>query len=112
MATSARPSGRSSTHCEGTVNERSYLSLRAPRVKPYTNGTVFRYCTTEMRSFLKMADARGRFSITAKIYAVPAVFCCKTFGIVGGFENEEICSRRMPHAGFANCGNGRRCRAS
>jgi hypothetical protein len=24
---------------------------------------VFRYCTTDMRSFFKMASARGRFSI-------------------------------------------------
>src|SRR3984957_3663049 len=69
MAISARRSRRSSAHCEGTVNERSYLFWRAPRVKPYTNGAVFRYCTTEMRSFLTMAAARRRFSITTKIYA-------------------------------------------
>src|ERR1700722_13766695 len=69
MAISARRSRKSSAHCEGTVNERSYLFWRAPRVKPYTNGAVFRYCTTEMRSFLTMAAARRRFSITTKIYA-------------------------------------------
>src|ERR1700686_5477204 len=102
MATSARPSRRSSAHCEGTVNERSYLFCRAPRVKPYTKGAVFRYCTTEMRSFLKRAAARVRFSITAKIYAVPRLFCCKTFGTAGGFENEEICQRRTPHSGLAD----------
>src|ERR1700674_5640395 len=61
-----------------------------------------------MRSFLKMADARGRLSITAKIYAVPAVFCSKRYETVGGFENDEICPCRMPHAGFGNCGNRRR----
>ena len=39
-----------------------------------------------MRSFLKMADARGRLSITAKICAVPPHFCYETFGTAGGFE--------------------------
>src|ERR1700730_6509267 len=107
MATSARPSRRSSAHCEGTVNERSYLSLRAPWVKPYTNGAVFRYCTTEMRSFLKMAAARDRFSIAVKIYDAPMLFCCKTFGTAGGFENEEICPRRTAHSDLANGRNRR-----
>ena len=39
-----------------------------------------------MRSFLKMATARDRFSIAVKIYDAPMLFCCKTFGTAGGFE--------------------------
>src|SRR6202162_1679179 len=91
MATSARPSRRSSAHCEGTVNERSYLCWRAPRVKPYTNGAVLRYCTTEMRSFLKTAEARGRFSITAKIYAVPTSSSVKPSGPPEVLKMKKYC---------------------
>src|SRR6202166_1959948 len=93
MATSARPSRRSSAHCEGTVNERSYLFCRAPRVKPYTNGAVFRYCTTEMRSFLTMAAARRRFSITAKIYAAP-----RSYGVKPSGPPEVLKMKKYPRA--------------
>jgi len=54
MATSARPARKSSAHCEGTVNDSSYLPWSGPLVKPQTSGAVFRYCTMEMRSFVTM----------------------------------------------------------
>src|SRR5438477_2685769 len=52
MATSARPERKSSAHCEGTVNDKSYLPSSGPLVKPQTSGAVLRYCTMEMRSLV------------------------------------------------------------
>src|SRR6266478_6557133 len=52
MATSARRDRKSSAHCEGTVNDKSYLPRRGPLVKPQTSGAVLRYWTIEMRSLV------------------------------------------------------------
>src|SRR6266849_6489643 len=54
MATSAAPLRSASAHCDGTVNESSYLPWREPFVKPHTKGAVFRYCTIDMRSLAKV----------------------------------------------------------
>src|SRR5260370_26492490 len=63
IPTSARPAFRSSAHCDGTANERSYRPSRGPSVKPHTNGAVFRNSTIEMRSLPIFANARGQFTI-------------------------------------------------
>src|SRR5712692_2901359 len=52
IATSTFPVRNCSAHCEGTVNDKSYLPRSGPLVKPQTSGAVFRYCTMEMRSFV------------------------------------------------------------
>src|SRR5207248_5302979 len=52
MATSARPERKSAAHCEGTVNDKSYLPSSGPLVKPQTSGAVLGYCTMEMRSLV------------------------------------------------------------
>src|SRR6185437_10056014 len=52
MATSTSPRRKASAHCEGTVNDKSYLPASGPSVKPHTSGAVFRYSTTEMRNFV------------------------------------------------------------
>src|SRR5271154_2677475 len=52
MATSTSPCRSASAHCEGTVNERSYLPSRGPSANPHTSGAVFKYSTIEMRSLL------------------------------------------------------------
>jgi hypothetical protein len=44
-----------------------------------------------MRSFLKMADARGRFSITAKIYAVPTSSGVKPSGPPEVLKMKKYC---------------------
>src|ERR1700730_6608709 len=63
MPTSARPAFRSSAHCEGTANERSYRPSRGPSVKPQTSGAVFKNSTMEMRSLPIFVNARGQFTI-------------------------------------------------
>jgi hypothetical protein len=63
MPTSARPARKSSAHCEGTANDRSYLPASGPSVKPQTSGAVFRNSTMEMRSLPIIVEARGRFNI-------------------------------------------------
>src|SRR5579859_3311537 len=64
MATSARPNRKSSAHCEGTVNDRSYFAWSGPLVKPQTSGAVFRYCTMEMRSLLtkRVSPSRSQYN--------------------------------------------------
>src|SRR5712691_11328728 len=59
IPTSARPAFRSSAHCDGTANERSYRPARGPSVKPQTSGAVFRNSTIEMRSLLIFTIAWG-----------------------------------------------------
>src|SRR5467141_4172664 len=63
IPTSARPAFKSSAHCDGTANERSYRPARGPSVKPQTSGAVFRNSTIEMRSLPIFANARGQFTI-------------------------------------------------
>src|ERR1019366_4109397 len=63
MPTSTRPARRSSAHCDGTANERSYRPARGPSVKPQTSGAVFRNSTMEMRSFPIFVYARGQSTI-------------------------------------------------
>src|SRR5260370_31136538 len=63
ILTSARPAFRSSAHCDGTANERSYRPARGPSVKPQTSGAVFKNSTMEMRSLPIFANARGQFTI-------------------------------------------------
>src|SRR6266550_7485989 len=63
IPTSARPAFRSSAHCDGTANERSYRPVRGPSVKPQTSGAVFTNSTMEMRSLPIFANARGQFTI-------------------------------------------------
>src|SRR5260370_33512971 len=60
MATSAAPLRSASAHCDGTVNESSYLPWREPFVKPHTKAAVFRYCTIDMRSLAKVSVRRHR----------------------------------------------------
>src|SRR6267378_2186167 len=67
MPTSARPAFRSSAHCDGTANERSYRPVRGPSVKPQTSGAVFRNSTMEMRSLPIFANARGQFTIAQPV---------------------------------------------
>src|ERR1700731_3878573 len=43
IAMSALPVRNCSAHCEGTVNDKSYLPRSGPLVKPQTSGAVFRY---------------------------------------------------------------------
>src|SRR5260370_38990103 len=50
--TAAGPVRNCSAHCDGTVNDKSYLPRSGPLVKPQTSGAVFRYWTIEMRSFV------------------------------------------------------------
>src|SRR5258706_4600354 len=61
IPTSARPAFRSSAHCEGTANERSYRPESGPSVKPQTSGAVFRNSTIEMRNL--SIFTRGQFTI-------------------------------------------------
>src|SRR5258708_36455409 len=63
LPTSARPAFRSSAHCDGTANERSYRPARGPSVTPQTSGAVFRNSTIEMRSLLIFTIAWGQFTI-------------------------------------------------
>src|SRR5258708_34400366 len=63
IPTSARPAFRSSAHCEGTANERSYRPARGPSVKPQTSGAVFRNSTIEMRNLSIFTHVRGQFTI-------------------------------------------------
>src|ERR1700680_2753953 len=72
MPTSARPAFRSSAHCDGTANERSYRPWSGPSVKPQTSGAVFRNSTMEMRSLPIFAYARGRFNIAQQSRRMPA----------------------------------------
>ena len=58
MATSTSPRRNASAHCDGTVNERSYLPASGPSVNPHTSGAVFRYSTIEMRSLLTFSSFR------------------------------------------------------
>src|SRR6267143_3157271 len=67
MPTSARPAFRSSAHCDGTANERSYRPVRGPSVKPQTSGAVLRNSTMEMRSLPIFANARGQFTIAQPV---------------------------------------------
>src|SRR6266436_8742500 len=67
IPTSARPAFRSSAHCDGTANERSYRPVRGPSVKPQTSGAVFRNSTMEMRSLPIFANARGQFTIAQPV---------------------------------------------
>src|ERR1035437_10159300 len=66
MPTSTRPARRSSAHCDGTANERSYRPTRGPSVKPQTSGAVFRNSTMEMRSFPIFAYTKGQFTIAQR----------------------------------------------
>src|SRR5579863_7594800 len=66
MAMSTSPRRSASAHCEGTVNESSYLPVSGPSVKPQTSGAVFRYSTIEMRSLLKGFLAASENSIIAR----------------------------------------------
>src|SRR5207302_7874719 len=61
MATSARPERKSSAHCEGTVNDKSYLPSSGPLVKPQTSGAVLRYWTIEMRSLVTVRGLTSKF---------------------------------------------------
>src|ERR1700730_3547515 len=63
IPTSARPAFRSSAHCDGTANERSYRPARGPSVKTQTSGAVFRNSTMEMRRLTIFANARGQLTI-------------------------------------------------
>ena len=54
IATSTSPRFSASAHCEGTVNERSYLPASGPSVNPHTSGAVFRNSTIDMRNFLNV----------------------------------------------------------
>src|SRR5580704_6132196 len=49
IAMSTAPDRSASAHCEGTVNESSYLPFCGPCVNPRTSGAVFRYSTMEIR---------------------------------------------------------------
>src|SRR5271156_5990117 len=51
IAMSAARVRKASAHCDGTVNDRSYLPASGPFVNPQTSGAVFKYCTMDMRSF-------------------------------------------------------------
>src|SRR5277367_1146002 len=52
IATSAAPLRNASAHCDGHVNDKSYLPASGPSVNPHTSGAVFKYSTIEMRSLL------------------------------------------------------------
>src|ERR1700737_266047 len=80
MPTSARPAFRSSAHCDGTANERSYLPARGPSVKPQTNGAVFRNSTMEMRSLSMFVRVRelSKYSIGASRCAQRESFDVRT----------------------------------
>src|SRR6266446_2296267 len=95
IATSTAPVRRASAHCDGTVEERSYVLRRGPWVKPRTSGTVLRYCTTEMRSLLTVGCAKpGNASIADAILWRVERFDVKHFSQFesyefGGMENVE-----------------------
>src|ERR1700687_1889559 len=72
MPTSARPAFRSSAHCDGTANKRSYRPSRDQTVKPQTSGAVFRNSTMEMRSLPIFANARGQFTISQPVLLTDA----------------------------------------
>src|ERR1700682_2823323 len=103
MATSARRSRKSSAHCEGIVNDSSYLPFRGPCVKPYTRGAVLRYCTMEMRSFFANGGCSQNVQYSRpRFCAADTPFCCKTSATVGGFENDEVFSGAGTPAGFSD----------
>src|SRR5712664_1805459 len=94
MAMSAAPVRSSSAHCEGTVNERSYLPCSGPCVKPRTSGAVLRYCTTEMRSLL-MKGSRGKAIIAETNFVRSDALWCKRFVPFGGFEDDKTDALRV-----------------
>src|SRR5260370_22365526 len=61
IATSAVPVRNCSAHCDGTVNDKSYLPRSGPLVKLQTSGAVFRYWTIEMRSFVTVRVLKFKF---------------------------------------------------
>src|SRR5580704_12222177 len=63
IATSAAPVRRASAHCDGQVNDKSYLPASGPSVNPQTSGAVFKYSTIEMRSLLILRFATYEWSI-------------------------------------------------
>src|SRR5487761_344010 len=95
MATSTSPRRNASAHCEGTVNDRSYLPARGPSVKPHTSGAVFRYSTMEMRN-LAMSESQKKkriLNIAQRQFVKPAATIRWPFGNLKASEKVESLTR-------------------